>query len=307
MSPFYVKDNSRHTASGQEAKMCRHGQHETTQSRMTNFPPIAERSKLSTPQPAPHHRVAFRPEQMRCEPHPPSRPRSNSDFSSGDLWSVGRRSISSSNGRSSMSFSSGDNSTVASTDKLLRRRRLSPRRVIRSTTPFPAEEQLRTSPSPNEDVTTEGELLTHRTRTKSEPISPQQPVKARRKTVCQIGKLHQPIAEEESSLLKTTSNCARFSHTEDPLERAHPMKQNKNPTASKSSSERRRRKSMPDIRQKGEAPSTKTGSRNEALLLADSMDGLTRDRIMKWLSEVTCPINDNQQDQEDALSSIDEE
>ncbi len=284
--------------------MCRHSQHGRPQSRTANFPPIAESAKLSTPQPSPY-RMASRPEQIRCEPHPPSRPRSNSDFSLGDPWSVGRRSISSSNGRSSMSFSSGDNSTVASTDKLLRRRRLSPRRLIRPVTPFPAEEQLRTSPSPNEGAT-DGEQLKVRAKSKNDSTSPLQPVKARRKTGCQIGTLHQPIAEEES-LIKTTSNHALFLLTEDPVERTHPLKQNKGPAAIKST-ERRRRKSMPDIRQKGEAPSTKTGSRKEALLLADDMDGLTRDRIMKWLSEVKCATNDDHQDQDqDALSSIDEE
>ena len=198
-----------------------------------------------------------------------------------------------------MSFSSGDASTVASTDRLWHRRRPSPRQVIRPVTPFPAEEQIR-KPSIGDD----GTRMNICTVPETDPITIRQPVKSRRKKDCFINQTHQPIVEEQL-VGNTTTNRVRGTVTEDNLERIHPSKQNKGNGAN-NYAERRRRKSMPDIRQKGDAPSTKTGSQKEARVIPDIMDGVTRDRIMKWLSQLKY-VNDEKQQDEDTLSSIDEE
>ena len=134
---------ARQKPSSQRSKMCRESQHRG----MTNFPPIAECNRLTSP--PPQHCVSHeeRAPHRPVTGAPSSRSRSNSDFSLGDVWSSSRRSISSSNGRSSLSLSSGDASTVASTEKIWRRRKLSPRRVIaRPVTPFPAEDTLHNPP-----------------------------------------------------------------------------------------------------------------------------------------------------------------
>ncbi|XP_022086698.1 uncharacterized protein LOC110977145 isoform X2 [Acanthaster planci] len=297
---------SPHKPGGLRSKMCRESQQQST----TNFPPIAEYSRLTSP---PAQRRSLHDGRTRREPHRPitgapnSRPRSNSDQSLGDIWSSSRRSICSSNGRSSLSLSSGDASTVASTEKLCRRRKLSPRRVVnRPVTPFPAEE------IPHAPV---GEAQVERrvpapSPPRTNPSKPHPSYHAPGRTRFSLSQKHQPIDEDPCPGKIATSRPVRR-NTGDSTERTpHPPSQQHKEVDATKASERRRRKSMPEIyqRPKGEARKTDAGSKKtEAQVLGEIMDSVTRERIVSWLSEIAYAKEEDQGILQDALSCIDEE
>ncbi|XP_038071151.1 uncharacterized protein LOC119740030 [Patiria miniata] len=307
MIPFCEKEYSGHKPSGPRSKMCK----ESHQRSMTNFPPIAEYSRLTSPK---VQRRGLHEDRTRREPPRPiagalgSRPRSNSDQSLGDVWSSGRRSICSSNGRSSLSMSSGDASTV-STEKLWRRRKLSPRRVIsRPVTPFPTEDIPNT---PAAEADHEPRILAP-SPPHTKASKPHQTDQPRGRTRFSLSQKHQPIAEEQSTGKITSLNRVMRKTDDCCLERKpHPpaQKQLKEAETTKAS-ERRRRKSMPEIygKPKGEArkadtASKKTGARG----LGEIMDCVTRERIVNWLSEVAYAKDVTQEASQEELSCIDEE